>query len=155
MRSIHADWMNLLYFQCLLSSQIGETTPQHQQLPQSSGKTEKHTQSQWPEHLTKISSICLCKTNQPFLYCKRLRQRHRWAKRPKHKPWVNDLLCHLDDFWFTLTMPTHVLVSQGLESSFLYTSSFPLVSPTTSSFSYHTDKQFNPNYRPEHNKFRF
>ena len=35
-----------------------------------------------------------------------------------------------------LTMPTQVLVTQGLESSFLYTSSFPLVSPTTSSFNY-------------------
>lgn len=34
------------------------------------------------------------------------------------------------------TMPTQVLVIQGLESSFLYTRSFPLVSPTTSSFSY-------------------
>lgn len=34
-----------------------------------------------------------------------------------------------------LTMPTHVRVIQGLESSFLYTCSFPLVSPTTSSFS--------------------
>lgn len=33
-----------------------------------------------------------------------------------------------------LTMPTQVLVIQGLESSFLYTCSFPLVSPTTSSF---------------------
>lgn len=40
-----------------------------------------------------------------------------------------------------LTMPTHVLVTHGLDSSFLYTSNFPLVSPTTSSFSYSQQRQ--------------
>lgn len=66
--SVHADWMNLLYLQRLQSSQIGETTPQHQQLPHSSGKTEKHRQPWWPEHTTKIFYFaCANQTNLSFI----------------------------------------------------------------------------------------
>lgn len=88
---------------------------------------------------TKVFMICICRLNLPFLCCRRLQPQHRSAATVKHMRWIRETnsLWNRERFLVcVLTMPTQVLVIQGLESSFLYTSNFPLVSPTTSSFNY-------------------
>lgn len=133
--------MNLLYLWWQLLSQRGETSPLHQQLPQSSVKQGKKKQDTHNvvNIATKVFMICICRLNLPFLCCRRLQLQHRSAATVKHMRWIRETnsLWNRERFLVcVLTMPTQVLVIQGLESSFLYTSNFPLVSPTTSSFNY-------------------
>lgn len=106
-----------------------------------------HTHRMLRQSLQITCMVRCCRLHWPFPCCRRLQHPHKSAGTEKTKDWINKhILSNHERFLFflviSLTMPTQLLVIQGLESSFLYTSSFPLVSPTTSSFNWRTQSTF-------------
>lgn len=135
---IHADWMNLIYSPWQLSSRRGETSPRLQQRPQSSVKRNKKKNTlyhqNFPDSLLQIINHFI--THPSFVADVSDCDAGQLGKQQIVR-WVRETISLWNHECFqvsVLTMPTQVLVIQGLESSFLYTCSFPLVSPTTSSF---------------------
>lgn len=125
-------------FICIDCTQVKEVKPplstnsDHKVLAKQN-KTDKH--NDLTIHIIKIFMFFLCNLEQtfPLLQTSPTATQVSWKIKTQIMYIRNDGICLY--LVFALTMPTHVLVIQGLDSSFLYTSNFPLVSPTTSSFS--------------------
>lgn len=148
--------MSLLCLQWRPSGQRGETSPLHPQLPPSSDKQGEKKQDAHNAGTTsplKISRFwCCCSIIISFPYLSFVADISNCntgqLEKPRHIIWVKETNSLYEVWSFQpsglvtlLTMPTQILVIQGLESSFLYTRSFPLVSPTTSSFNYSEGRQ--------------